>query len=98
MDRMFERGLLSVDSYPGPGKEDPPVGGLAPRYSSTVVVVHGRDLRIVPPPATSTPMPPRAIDLETEEEARKIVDDPPAPRTQHRGDARGAVPTPRGDA
>jgi nucleotide-binding universal stress UspA family protein len=93
---MFERVLLSVDSSADSDKAVRTAGDLARRYSSTVLVVHGRDVRIVPPPATSTPMPPRAIDLETEEEARKIVDDAVEALRKDGVEARGEVLTSRG--
>jgi nucleotide-binding universal stress UspA family protein len=71
---VFERILLSVDSSEDSDKAVAVVADLAPRYGAQVLVVHGRDLRSVPPPGTSVPMPPVGVDLETEEEAQAIVD------------------------
>jgi nucleotide-binding universal stress UspA family protein len=96
MDRMFERILVSVDSSADSDKAVRVTADLARRYSAQVVVVHGRDLRVVPPPATGTPMPPRSFDLESEEEARKIVDDAVEALRKDGVEAQGEVLTTRG--
>jgi len=93
---MYERLLVSVDSSADSDKAVRVTGDLARRYSAQVLVVHGRDVRIVPPPATSTPMPPRSIDLETEEEAREIVDAAVEALRKDGVEARGEVLTTRG--
>jgi nucleotide-binding universal stress UspA family protein len=93
---VFERILLSVDSSEDSDKAVRVVADLATRYSAHVLVVHGRDLRVVPPPGTSVPMPPVGVDLETEEEAQAIVD-AAVQELQNAGvEARGQVLSARG--
>ena len=93
---MFERILLSVDSSQDSDKAVAVVADLAPRYGAQVLVVHGRDLRSVPPPGTSVPMPPVGVDLETQEEAQEIVDAALEVLQKAGVDARGQVLSARG--
>jgi nucleotide-binding universal stress UspA family protein len=93
---VFERILLSVDSSEDSNKAVRVVADLAPRYGAEVLVVHGRDLRSIPPPGTSVPMPPVGVDLETEEEAQAIVDEALEQLRKAGAEARGKVLSARG--
>jgi nucleotide-binding universal stress UspA family protein len=71
---MFERILVSVDGSPDSEKAVAAVREEAQAHGSEVMVVHGRDLAIVAPPAP-TGVPPPQAELETEAEAERLVEE-----------------------
>jgi nucleotide-binding universal stress UspA family protein len=71
---MFERILVSVDGSPDSEKAVDVVREEARVHGSDVVVVHGRDLAIVAPPAPTGVPPPQAVP-ETEDEAERVVNE-----------------------
>jgi nucleotide-binding universal stress UspA family protein len=74
VEPMFERILVSVDGSPDSEKAVAAVREEAQVHGSEVIVVHGRDLAIVAPPAP-TGVPPPQAELESEAEAQRLVDE-----------------------
>ena len=88
---MFERIVLSVDGSEDSDKAVRTTGELARQNGSNVLVVHGRDLALMGPPVPSAPVPPRQLDLETEEEAQRLVDDAVSQLREQGVDVKGMV-------
>jgi nucleotide-binding universal stress UspA family protein len=72
---MFERIVVSVDGSPDSDKAVEATRELARAQGSEVIVVHGRDIALVSPPAPPTPVPPPQVEPESEDEAQRLVDD-----------------------
>jgi nucleotide-binding universal stress UspA family protein len=72
---MFERIVLSVDGSPDSNKAVQVASEIALCKGAEVVVVHGRDIAVVSPPAPPVPVPPPQAEPETEDEAQRLVDE-----------------------
>ena len=72
---MFERILVSVDGSPDSDKAVKAAAEIALSKGSEVIVVHGRDISVVAPPAPPMPVKPPQVEPETEDEAQRLVDE-----------------------
>ena len=72
---MFERIVLSVDRSPDSNKAVQVASEIALSKGSEVIVLHGRDIAVVAPPAPPGPVPPPQAETETEDEAQRLVDE-----------------------
>jgi nucleotide-binding universal stress UspA family protein len=70
---LFERILLAVDEWPDSQRALCAVRDLARLHGSEVLVVHGRNPRLLAPRVPGAPMPVRQLSAETEDEARMLL-------------------------
>ena len=94
--KVFERILLSVDGSPDSDRAVRATRDLARVHGSSVLVVHGRDLALLGPPAPTAPVRPPQTEMESLEEAQGLVDSAVEELRTGEVEARGEVLPGRG--
>jgi nucleotide-binding universal stress UspA family protein len=92
---MFERIVVSVDGSPDSNRAVEVAGEIALAKGAEVIVVHGRDIAVVAPPA-ATAVPPLRPSRRLEDEAQRLVDEAPQQLQEAGVSARGMVLPMRG--